>query len=486
MQIIVASLALGVAGDLLLRVGPWGLNMVLWLTAVLGVTGWLVRRQGQTLDRRAAWLGAAAWLFGGGLAWRNSEVLTWLNLGSAAVLMALGLARAHGARVWRGGVTEHLWRVAVAAAGAAAGYLPLFQGQSWWTPGASASWGARARAVVVGMLLAAPLLILFSVLLASADFVFRELLGRLIDFNLSDVMSHAAPIAVGAWVVAGWLVTLLFQPPAGGRMATLPRFVTLGPVEIGVAFGLVNALFLFFLLIQCRYLFGGADLVQVTPGLTYADYARRGFFELVAVVAIAVPALLAGEWLLGANPRRGFRWHAGLMVGFLAVILASAWYRLWLYQSEYGWTEARFFVTAFMVWLVMILAWFAATVLTGRRSMFTGGALLAALAAVVVLNVWNPAAWIAGRNVERGRVGRGFDPDYAVRLGADAVPVLVSGLNGLAPEDQARLRAGWAAAMSAETDWRTWNGSRAAARRHLLAAGLQPETPPVERPLPLE
>jgi len=55
---------------------------------------------------------------------------------------------------------------------------------------------------------------------------------------------------------------------------------------------LVNLLFLGFILVQVRHLFGNADLVRLTPGLTYAEYARHGFFQLVVVVAIALPMLL--------------------------------------------------------------------------------------------------------------------------------------------------------------------------------------------------
>ena len=51
------------------------------------------------------------------------------------------------------------------------------------------------------------------------------------------------------------------------------------------------------MLVQFRYLFGGAALVQVSETLTYAEYARRGFFELVAVAALLLPIMLLLDWV---------------------------------------------------------------------------------------------------------------------------------------------------------------------------------------------
>jgi hypothetical protein len=475
MQIIAGSLALGAAGDGLLRAVPWGINFVFWLTALLGFTGWLMSRHGRPPNRRAIWLGLAAWVFACGVAWRSSPTLTPLNIFAAAGFLAAGLACARGERLFLGGVFEHLWRFAGAVGGALAGYIPLFLGESWWTPQATVGWGSRLRAMTIGVLLAIPLLVVFGVLLASADAVFHSLLARFLDFDLPEVVSHVIPIALCAWVVAGWLVALLFHGATDARPTSLPQVLTLGTVEIGVALGLVNALFAAFLLVQAGHLFGGDEWVQLTPGLTYAEYARRGFFELVAVVVIALPVLLTADWLLGANRRRGFRCLAGLMVAMLSVILASAWHRMRLYQAEFGWTELRFFVTAFMLWLAAILVWFSATVLTGRRGHFTGGALVAGVLLIIGLNARNPAEWIAQKNLAHAQTGHGFDVNYAVQLGDDAVPILLAGMNTLSPEDRLALQSGWATAMPVTTDWRSWNWSRTQARQQLLAAGIEPD-----------
>ena len=84
----------------------------------------------------------------------------------------------------------------------------------------------------------------------------------------------------------------------------MARIGVLGIVELGIVLGLLDVLFLAFVLVQFRYLFGGAELVQVSATLTYAEYARRGFFELVAVAALlAADHAAAGLGCPARTPR---------------------------------------------------------------------------------------------------------------------------------------------------------------------------------------
>jgi hypothetical protein len=200
---------------------------------------------------------------------------------------------------------------------------------------------------------------------------------------------------------------------------------------VGAVLVVVDLLFLAFVAVQFRYLFGGADLVREVTGLSYAEYARRGFFELVAVAALSLPLLLLADWWLDHRDPvrvRRFRLLAGLMLLLLDVMLASALLRMRLYTAEFGLTELRFYTTAFMSWLVLVFGWFVATVLRGRRERFGTGALLAGWLVLAGLNLANPDAIIAGVNLDRAKRGRSFDGAYAAGLSADALPALRRGL----------------------------------------------------------
>ena len=231
----------------------------------------------------------------------------------------------------------------------------------------------------------------------------------------------------------------------GGRQAAEPAWRAIGITEIATAMGAIDLLFLVFVIVQFRYLFGADAIVQITPNLTYADYARSGFFELVAAIALVVPVLLLGDWLLDRRVRRDahlFGGLAGAQIALVLAIAASALQRLRLYHASYGLTESRFYAMVLLLWIGAMLVWLAATVLRGRRDAFAFGALASGLATLALLFVINPDAIIARTNVDRmasANAGVRFDVAYATSLSADAMPVLIDALPGLPGDVQCAL-----------------------------------------------
>src|SRR6266581_4005083 len=196
-------------------------------------------------------------------------------------------------------------------------------------------------------------------LFAEADEVFANVLRNLFAFDAASIVQHTFFICFWGALTAGLLRwALLARPIATPRMDFMPASVT----PFAVALGLLNALFLLFVVVQLRYFFGGAALVEQTGGLTYAEYARRGFFELVTASALVLPVLLATDFLArgGTPPQiRTIRQFSGLLLVLLAVIMASALERMRLYVSAFGLSATRLYATAFMVFLIGVFAWFA-------------------------------------------------------------------------------------------------------------------------------
>lgn len=274
------------------------------------------------------------------------------------------------------------------------------------------------------------------------------------------------------------------QASATAQAAATPeaaRKFSLGAVEVGIVLGLLNVLFAAFVIVQFRYFFGGAARVMSITELTYAEYARRGFFELTWVAGLVLPLLLITHALVGrrhnsAVAERIFRPLAGTQVALLFVIMASAVARMRLYQSEYGLTELRLYTTAFMLWLGLVFVWFAWTVLVrSARERFACGALVAAFLTVGLLHLLNPDAYIVRANAAHARAGRAFDAAYASTLSADAVPALISALPSLSREERCHvarsISAGWSHPAPGE-DWRSWSLARVRAR-HAVAANQE-------------
>jgi hypothetical protein len=210
-----------------------------------------------------------------------------------------------------------------------------------------------------------------------------------------------------------------------------------------------------FVLVQLRYLFGGRGLVEERVHLTYAQYARHGFFELVAVAVLVLPLLVAANTFVRS---RLVRWLSFGLVALVFVVMASALQRLRLYQQEYGLTELRLYATGVVLWLALVFALLAVTVLRGRPRPFALGAIVLGFAATLALNVLNPDAWIVRTNLSRPQV----DAAYLARLSDDAVPTLLQRLPTLERPLQRSL-AQALLARDAQHDFVGWNASRARA-----------------------
>jgi hypothetical protein len=538
--VLEAALLLGLLGDALLRVGPWGVNVPLWVGVLAAATVALVRQKRLRLGGEGRWLLPCALAFAAAFAWRDSPTLKLLDAFALLALLALALLRAHRGRVRLAGLTEYALAGLVAMLSAAFGPLLLLFQDIGWKEIPRDGWKRHAFAALRGLVIAVPLVLVFGGLFVAADAVYEGLVRRTFNFDSGVVVSHVAVFIFFAWVSAGYLRgAFLGKEPAspglgfparialgldgtrrdgaaderpkangtifdGGEAATATadesvesdareaaqtarRGVSLGIVEIGVVLGLLNALFFSFVAVQLRYFFGGAKVVLTSAGLTYAEYARRGFFELVWVAALVLPMLLVAHWLLRKEYPAHERVFRGLAAGLLLmlfVIMTSAVGRMRLYQSEYGQTELRLYTTAFMGWLFVVFVWFALTVLRGSRERFACGALVAALSILCALHVLNPDDLIMRTNASLVRRGRPLDACYALGLSADAAPALL----GILPELDAGERSLLARDLlrrwpDGGADWRTWNWSRARAREAvagrevmLREMGLAPPT----------
>jgi hypothetical protein len=467
--ILAAALALGLAGDLLLRARPWGLNITIWLVALCATTLILPRFRALRLPQAhgTVWLFAAL-AFSLMLVWRSSPVLQTLNL--IAVFLCLGMVafRTNAGAFRLSSITEYASNAAVAAVHSLVGTFVLLARHLDWRSITARERSDRFVAFGRGLALAAVPVIVFGALFASADIFFRNLLRDVFVLSPAETFEHLMLWALVAWLAASYLWGALLVKREPAPEAPRIDWLRFEFIETGVVFGLINGLFLLFVGVQFRYLFGGASRVESSSTLTYAEYARRGFFELVAVAALVVPFLLLTHWLLPRAQSRLHRFYAavaGLLVALVFVVMASALQRMRLYQETFGLTELRLYTTAFMIWLCAVFAWLAFTVFRGRRDRFAFGVFMAALAVVLGLNALSPDGFIVTRNAAIASGDRPFDSEYALGLSSDSVPSLVANLDQVPAEARCSLgRELRSRYLDARDDWRTWTWSRYRAR----------------------
>jgi Domain of unknown function (DUF4153) len=445
------ALGLGVFGDQMLSV-PFGVG------TALGIVVWVcafVASHREELDRSRLAAAAAALTAAFGLAWRDSPVLHALDvllLLAACGLLATGTAE-------RASLLSLAHRVVRSAVLVAFGGFAAL-GRIPWKGVRNGRFWRLALAALGGLLVAFPILLIFTALLANADAIFAQRLEQLFSFELTDLARHVIVATALSWFAAGFLYA---GETRIGALPARPSWLATGALEVAVVLALVDLLFGGFVWVQVRYLFGSREWVDTVAGLTYSQYARRGFFELSTVTALTLPLLLVAHWIVrpGARGRRVVLALAGVQVAFVLVMLASALERMRLYQEAYGQTELRFYTTAFMLWLAVLLGSFLLTVLPGRRDLFAQAAALSAWIAVVVLHAVNPDERIV---IANRTAPNGFDVPYALTLSADAVPALVATAYQLDPVTRADIELVLGQRSErALADWRTWNLSRARA-----------------------
>ncbi len=294
---------------------------------------------------------------------------------------------------------------------------------------------ARPRigwAIIRGIVLAIPIVLVLAALLASGDPVFNKHFQDFLKYldlqKLPEYLFRLFYILVLAYLLVGaYLHTLTNSQDehlVGLDKPWLPRF--LGWVESVIVLGAVDLLFATFVIIQVNYLFGGAANIH-EDGFTYADYARKGFIELivVAVLSLLLIQLLSAITKRKENKEAGI--FSGLNIGLVALvvmILISAFQRLLLYKAAYGFTRVRLYSETFMVWLAVLLLATALLEFIRRERFFSLAVLVCAIGFGVTINIINIDATIARQNVSRAVSGNKLDIQYLTTLSDDKIPYL--------------------------------------------------------------
>jgi hypothetical protein len=460
-RVFLAALYLGWSADALFYGKPLGISAPIFSVCVLAVLFGVSWLEGARLCLGNLWLHGALLFFSVMLFVRANLALTVLNVGICMALMALVAHYHAGGQPVRLGPLGYFLTVSSALGHACLRPVPHVGPTARALRIKKSSSRRSLGPVLRGLMLAAPVLLVFAALLASADMVFANLLGTLAGMLvLPDpfgLTGHATFIVCAAWVLAGGLLHAIrsradrdteFWDNAHEGSGT--GALKLGFVEAATLLVLVDLLFLLFGWVQFAYLFGGEANISAA-GYTYAEYARRGFFELVVVSVLTLGVMLALHYIVPRGTRAERLLFNGLCTGMVLlmfVLLASAFRRMQLYEAAYGYTELRLYVYACMIALGVSFAW-QVVVVWFKPGRFAIGAFVVGLCFVAALDVLNPDAFITEQNMARYSSTQSIDLTYLAGLSDDAVPGLVAGLNRLDAPRKAYLSQVLSARMQA-------------------------------------
>ena len=426
--VLIGAAIVGLLLDQALRVNAFGLGAS---ATVLAAAAALAFAGGLRWSESRAMVGVAA-LFAVWLSVRESPWLLWPDLAASLILLALAASVAVRGSIFDLGTAE-------LAARSLHGLGHLATGMGFAARPLAASRG-RLRLLGPlsrGLLIAMPIVVVVSVLLASADPVFASFFN--LNLDPLQLLSDALFIALGVVGMAG-LMRLAHSEGIDQVDGPLWR---LGATEALVVLALLDAVFAAFALAQVLAATGAAAGTLRAAGVTYADYARSGFFQLLWVSGITLVVLVLFSRITGfrrPEHRVAFTLLAETAIVLTLVIVAVAFGRLSLYEEAYGFTMLRLYSHIFAGWIAFVFLLLAADLLgvwRGRR-WFVGVGLASAFAVLLSLNFANPEALVVALNVNHAQSSHKLDADYFRELTSDATPTLLGAVPGLNPS----LRAG--------------------------------------------
>lgn len=438
-RLLLAAVLVGAAAALVVPGRSPGLGLFLVFAAVAGVVVASARRLRTPSSLAAAGL---CLLLGSSVFLRDAEWVVALCVLAAVAVAATVLVGADSFLA----VAES----AVAVPLAALRCLP-WVGRSLVAGRPGTTGWSVVRTVALSVVLAA----VFGGLFASADAVFSSWVDAVVpDLTLDSLAARVLLLAVVAGATLAFTYLGLNPPRPARTPAATPvsrAFEWLLPV------GIVVALFTAFVAAQLTVVFGGHEYVARAAGVTYADYVHQGFAQMCVATVLTLGVIAAA---VAKAPRATERERLVLRgvlgaLGVLAlVVVASALYRMHVYEQAYGFTRLRLLVSFFEGWLGLLLALVLAAGVRWRGGWLPRASVLTGAVTLLALAALNPDSYIASHNVERYRDTGKIDTSYLAGLSADAAPAFT----GL-PADVAAC----VLSRPEHDDWLAWNLGRSRA-----------------------
>jgi hypothetical protein len=318
-----------------------------------------------------------------------------------------------------------------------------------------------ARRIALAVLAAAVLVAVFVPLLASADAAFAALVEAVIpELSVGTVVRWCLVFAVAGMLVAG-ACYFLAAPPLRAT-ADRPHRSKYG-LEWTFPLSVLVLLFSVFVAVRLVVLFGGTEYVLRTSGLTSAEYARGGFWQLCAVTVLTL-AIVAAALRWAPDATSGDRLRQRVLLGALSalslVLVGSALSRMWTYQEAYGFTVLRLLVEVCELWFGAVFVLVLGSLVRLHSAWLPRAAIGTAAAALLALAVLDPERLIADANFDRAAAGKPLDHRYLGGFSTDVVPVVSARL--AEPLRSCVLRQ--ILTGDAPDGWPAWNLSRSAAR----------------------
>ena len=279
--------------------------------------------------------------------------------------------------------------------------------------------------ILIGVGIMIPVVIIMFLLLSSADVVFRDFGNRLLaGLNIGDLFLFVLMLGC-VFLISYCILTFLCKKTLKEEVEDTRKWEPLIAIPV---VAVLSVMYLIFSGIQIVYLFAGN--MQLPAGYTYAEYAREGFFQLLAVSIINLVIVLTGLYLFKSS--KVLKMILAIMSMCTFIMIASSALRMTIYIQYYYLTFLRMFVIWSLAVLFLIFVGVIIYIVKKDFPLFRYS-MVVITCLYIALSFSHPDYWIAKVNIEGTKwtrseffKGKRYDDyDFLSNLNADAAPVLL-------------------------------------------------------------
>jgi len=311
----------------------------------------------------------------------------------------------------------------------------------WWAE-VNGNKTETLKRVLIGIAITVPCLVFLIIMLSSADTVFLKGAGSLLEFigagiNLQLFLKVVLGIIVGLYLLGFMYIT--HNPPEVKEEEAEGKALNGDLTILNILLISVLIIYTLFVFIQFRYLFAGG---QLPYGLSYTEYARKGFFELLFLSGLNILLILITVNLTKAKISlwsQITKYLCHYLCLITIILLTSSFYRMWLYSSADGLTRLRFLVFGFLIFeaIGLLITFFYIS-----KPSFNIAAVYLAIGLIyyLILNLVPIDSIIAKNQVDRYFNNQKSGIEYVFTLSPDAAPQIARLLNSENVDEKVKER----------------------------------------------
>ncbi|MFA6322764.1 MAG: DUF4173 domain-containing protein [Candidatus Buchananbacteria bacterium] len=427
--LFLVSLFLGIIFNYLFFQKQFGVSVVIYVSLLLSAFFLLFYYFKINLNRNIYWYAILLVFFSCMVTIRDNEFLLFWNLVIVLGILLVLIAHIIGRSIIRYEIVDYLRTGILLPLKIFLGFFSLLS--RVFLINNKIEKNEKIAHIIKGVVITMPILLILILLLSSSDLVFNHLVSKFFFIQISEEIWFQAIIIV--FVTSAWLGIFAYAFE-NAKISADPVTLTneskrkFGLIEAGILLGTTSLLYLIFVIIQVKYLFAGHNAIA-SLGFTYAEYAHKGFAELILVSLITFAIIFLTERFVVCSSSihaKIFQWLCLILTALIFVIMASAFLRLYIYEQAYSFTLLRILVQAFIIWIAAVFTWLLVKIfLSLKDSVFIFGSFVSILLFFAVFNLFNPDAYIARKNIEQFAAAEKLDLKYLSTLSADAVPQIV-------------------------------------------------------------